>query len=68
MGDPQPADECECRYFLTAIGNLGELVLKEVDVGFEAIFWPHFDGKKVMVTPLGFLASSILCEDDFDDL
>ena len=65
MSGLQPADECECRYFFTAIGDLGELVLKEVDVGFEAISWPHFDGDEVMTTPLGFLTSSILCEEGF---
>ena len=56
----QPADECECIYFLTAIGDLGELVLKKVDVKFEAIFCSYFDREEVMATPLGFLASSIL--------
>jgi len=64
----QPTDECVCRYFLTAIEDLGELILEEVDVGFEAISWPHFDGEEVMATPLRFLASSILCEEGFGDL
>jgi len=67
VSDLQPADECECRYFLTLIGDLGELVLKEVNVGFKAISWPHFDVEKVMATPLGFLASNILCEESFGE-
>jgi len=30
--DLHPTDECECRDVLTAVGDLDELVLKEVDV------------------------------------
>jgi len=63
----QSADEFGCRYFLTAIRDLGELVLKEVDVGFEAISYHHFN-EEVMTTPLGFLVSSILCKEGFSDL
>ena len=57
-----------CSPLLIAIGDLGELTLEEINVGFEAIFWPHFDGKKVVATLLGFLASSILCEESLCDL
>ena len=68
MSDLQAIEECERRYFLTAIGDFSELVSKEVDVRFEAISWPQFGGKEVMANPLGFLVNSILCEKDFDDL
>jgi len=68
VSDLQPADECEYKYFLIAIGDLGELVLQKIDVRFEASFWPHFDGEDVMAIPLGFLASNILCEEGFGDL
>ena len=33
----QPIDERECRGIFTAVGNLGELVLKVVDVRLEAL-------------------------------
>ena len=37
----QSADEHEYRYLLIKVGDLGELVLEEVDVGFEAVSRPH---------------------------
>ena len=42
--------------------------MEEIDIGFEAISWPHFDEEKVMATPLGLLASRILCEEGLGDL
>jgi len=68
VSDLQSADKRERRYLLTTIGDLGELALGEIDVGFEAIFWAYFDRKEVVTTPLGFLASSILCEEGLSDL
>ena len=50
----QPADECECRYVLIAIGDVGQLALKVTDVIFEAITLSHYDGKKTVVVPLNF--------------
>ena len=44
------------------------MALEEIDVGFEAIFWSHFDGKEVVDTSLGFLSSIILCEKGLGDL
>ena len=61
MSDLHSTDKHDHRYLLTAMGGLGELSLEEIDVGFEAISWLHFDGE-VVATPLGFLVSSILCE------
>ena len=66
MSDLQPADKSEHRYLLTTIGDLSELALEEIDVGFETISSPHFDGE-VVTTPLGFLASSISCEEGLSD-
>jgi len=60
----QPTDEYKCQYLLTTVGDLGELALKEIDVVIEVISWPHLDGEEVVTTPLGFLASSVLCEED----
>jgi len=37
VSDLQPIDKHKRRYLLTIIGNLGELALDEIDVGFEAI-------------------------------
>ena len=68
MSDLQHTDKCERRYLLTIIGDSGELVLEEIDVGFEAIPWPHFDRDEVMTTPLGFLTSNILCEEGLGNL
>jgi len=55
-------------YFLSAVGDFGELALEEVDIKFEVISWPHFDEEEVVTSALDFLASSILCEDDLDGL
>ena len=66
--DLQPADKCECCYLLTTVGDLGELALEEIDVGFEAISWPQLDREKLVTTPLGFLASGVLCEEGLGDL
>jgi len=52
----QLADECECRDVLTAVGNLDQLALDVPDVGLEAVTLPHFDGEKMVVVSLGFLA------------
>ena len=52
----QLADECECRDVLTAVGNLDQLALDVPDVGLEAVTLPYFDGEKMVVVPLGFLA------------
>ena len=68
MSDLQHTCKCERRYLLIIIGDFGELALEEIDVGFEAIPWPHFDGDEVMTTPLGFLTSDIFCEEGLDDL
>ena len=51
--DLQSADERECRYIFTAVGNLGKLALKVVNVGLEAVTLPHLDGGEVVF----FLAS-----------
>jgi len=62
VSDLQPVDECECRYFLNTVGDFGPLALKEVYVGLEVVPEPHLDGEEVIVTPLDFLATGILCE------
>ena len=54
--DLQPADECECRDVLTAVGDLSQLALEVTDVGFEVVVLHHLDGEKMVVVPLGFLA------------
>ena len=64
----QPADECECRYVLIAIGDVGQLALKVTDVRFEAITLSHCDGKKTVVVPLNFLARFVLDEERFRNL
>jgi len=66
VSDLQSADERECRYLLTTVGDLSELVLKE-DVRLEAFSRPHPDGEEV-VTTLGFLASGVLCEEGLGHL
>ena len=66
MSDLQAADKRERRY-LTAIGDFGKLALEELDVGFESIPRPHFGREGVVATPLGFLTSSILCEEGLGD-
>ena len=58
----QPADERECRYIFTAVGNFGEPVLKIADVRLEAINLPHFDREEVVVILLGLPAGGILRE------
>jgi len=50
----QPADEYESRDIFTAVRDLGELALEEVDVRLEAVPLPHLDEEEVM---LFFLAS-----------
>jgi len=45
-----------------------QLEMEEVNVGFEAISCPHFDGEEVMSTLLCFLTSSILCKKGFSYL
>jgi len=50
-------------YFLSAIRDFGKLVLEEVDIIFEAVFWSRSEREEVVATHLGFLASSILCEE-----
>jgi len=37
VSDLKFVDEHECRYLLTTVGDLGELVLKEVNVRLEAV-------------------------------
>ena len=64
----QSTEECECRYLLTTVGDLGEMVLEEVYVGLKVISRPYFYGEKVVTTPLGFLASGILCKECLCDL
>ena len=58
------ADECECIYLLTIIGNLGQLTLE----GLEAVSGPHLNGEEVMTTLLSFLARGVLCEGGLCDL
>ena len=59
--DLQPADECE-RRDLTAIGNSGQLALKETDVRLEVVSRTHLNEKKVVAASLGFLARDVLRE------
>jgi len=66
VSDLHPADKRKCKH-LTTIGDLGKLALEEVDVGFEAISRPHPDREEMMTTPLGFLASDVLFEEDLSD-
>jgi len=66
LSDLQSTDERE-RRCLTTVGDLGELILEEVDVGLEAVFRSHPDEEEV-VTTLGFLASGVLCEEGLSDL
>ena len=58
----QPANECECRYLLTIVEDFGQLALKEVDIGLEAVPEPHLDRDELITTTLGFLARGVLCE------
>jgi len=41
ISDLKSTNERECRYLLTTVGDLGELVLKEVDIGLEVVSQPH---------------------------
>ena len=50
------------------VGDLDDLALKEIDVGFEIVSRPHLHGKKVMITHLGFLTSGVLFEEGLNDL
>jgi len=68
VSDLQSANKRERRYFLTILETVVSWFWKKIDVGFEAISWPHFDGEEVVATPLDFLASSILCEEGLSDL
>jgi len=43
VSDLQSVDERECRYLLTIVEDLGDLVLEEVDVGFEVVSRSHPD-------------------------
>ena len=61
----QPADECEYKDVLIAVGDFGKLALKVADVGLEAITLPHPDGEEVMVVLLGLPARGILGEERF---
>ena len=49
----RPANERECKDVFIAVGDLGELTLKEVDVRLEAVTLPHLDGEEVIVVLLG---------------
>jgi len=60
--DMQIIDECECKCILTAVGNLGKLALKVVDIGLEVVIMPHLDGEEVMVVLIGFSAGGVLGE------
>jgi len=68
VSDLRSTDKGECRYLLTVVGDLGKLVLEEIDIELEAVSRPHPDGEEVVATPLGFLASYVLCEEDLGDL
>ena len=50
--DQQSTDECKCRDFLIAAGNLGELALEVSGVGVEVVTLPYLDYEKVMVVSL----------------
>jgi len=60
-----PIDECECRYVLTAVGDLDQLALVVVDVRFEAFALHHLDGEETVVVPLSFQARCVLGEERF---
>ena len=64
----QPTDECECRDVLTAVGDLGQLALDVVDVGFEVVVLPFLDSKKVIVVLLSLLTRCVLGEKCFGHL
>ena len=49
----QPTNERERRDIFTAVGYLGKLVLKVVDIRVETITRSHFDSEKVVVIFLG---------------
>ena len=68
MRDLQSVDERECRDVLTAFGDLCQLALKVVDVKFEIITMPHFDGEKMMVVPLNLPTRCISGEEHFRHL
>ena len=65
MRNLQPVDERESRDIFTVVRDLGELILKEVDIRVEAVALPHLDREEVMVVPLGLLARGILSEEHF---
>ena len=66
MRDLQPVDERECRDVLTAVGDIGQLVLKVAAVRFEIVAMPHLDGEKMVVVPLSLLARCVLVEEFFE--
>ena len=68
VSDLQPADECECRYLLIIVRDFGQLALKEVDIGLEAIPRLHLDREEVMAAPLGFLVRGVLYDEGIGDL
>ena len=59
VSDLQPTDECERRDLFTTIRDFGKLALKEVDVGFEAVFLPHLNGEEVMAILLDILVRGV---------
>jgi len=59
----QPADECECRDVLTAIGDLGLFALKVANVGFDVVALPHLNSENVVVVLFSLLARCVLGEE-----
>ena len=68
VSDMQSTNVRECKYLLTTVRDLTELVLEGVDVRFEAISQPHPEGEEEVTTHLGFLTSGVLCEEGLGDL
>jgi len=66
--DLQPADECDCKDVLTAVGDLGQLALEVANVRFKVVTLPHLDGEKVVVVPLSLPARCELGEEIFGHL
>jgi len=62
MRNLQPVHERECRDIFTAIGDLGELILKVANVRLEAVTLPHFDSEEVVAILLSLSAGSVLGE------
>ena len=66
--DLQLADECKCKYILTAVGNFGQLDLEVANIRLEVVTMSHLDREEVMIVLFGFSVGGVLGEKYFSYL